>query len=255
MPRYIGISPSQCNNLYWQRFQDYRHSVNSNVVQITALEATSAAAHLPLAFVKSGIDSSFRLVALLGLKKGVNHCVDSDYRWQAGYIPALERTHPFRVLPTDKNETSQRALCVDMDSPWVGEAFSESFFDDEGRLAPKVQEILDVLKSLENHFFNTQKGVDALSNNSLLIPWEIEIGEGDLLEGLYRIDEASFNALTDTQFTNLRKQGALAMAYMQMLSSHQLPMLKQRAENYKPTDPPDLDKFFEDDDGDLSFNF
>ncbi len=164
MTRYVGLSPSQCENLYWQPFQNYRHTAEQHSAPVSAPEATSAAAHLPLVFTRTGPGEAFQLSVLLGLAEGANHCLDANYRWQCGYIPAVERTHPFRVLPT-KPDSTERALCVDMDSPWVTDIEGEPFFGEDGQPAPKVREILEVLTDLEKHMLKTQQAVEALASH------------------------------------------------------------------------------------------
>ena len=65
---------------------------------IAAPEVAKAAAHLPLAFLRPGEGKSAQLGALLGLKAGENHCLDSAYHWIAGYTPSVLRTHPLTSL-------------------------------------------------------------------------------------------------------------------------------------------------------------
>jgi hypothetical protein len=46
----------------------------------------------------------------------------------------------------------------------------------------------------------------------------------------YRVRESALNALSDANFAALRASGALALAYAQLLSIGQWPMLRQLAE-------------------------
>jgi len=97
--------------------------------------------------------------------------------------------------------------------------------------------------------------MDALAAHKLLTPWKLDAVGGVAVPNLYRIDEQAFNALPESAFNTLRKKGAVALAYTQMISSHQLPALKQRAEQTTVPENIDLDAVFGDGDDDLSFDF
>lgn len=110
MSRYLPLTPQNTANQRWNRFTDYRHAQAEHVVAVTAPEVSRIAAHLPMAFIRRE-DGSAQLVALLGLEAGVNHCLDEDSSWKAGYVPALLRAHPFRMLPL-KAVNPLNAPCV-----------------------------------------------------------------------------------------------------------------------------------------------
>lgn len=257
MPRYIPLTPDQFASRRWARYRDHRHLADQHWAPIAAPEVAKAAAHLPLAFVRPGEGKAAQLGALLGLKPGVNHCLSTEYRWQVGYTPALYRTHPFRVLPTQAGGT-QRTLCVDADSPWLGASATEPFFTDNGELAPRVKEVLDYLMTLEKHLYRTQKAVDSLDDLGLLVPLSLRSVEGGSISGVLQVDETALNQLTDDTWLSLRKSGGAAIAYAQLISLGQLPFLRQRAlisGGYAPEALDDLDAFFGDDGDELRFDF
>ncbi len=49
------------------------------------------------------------------------------------------------------------------------------------------------------------------------------------MEGLFQVNESVLNGLTDEAFLELRKTGALALAYAQLLSLQKLPLLGEMA--------------------------
>ena len=72
--------------------------------------------------------------------------------------------------------------------------------------------------------------MQAPAQAGLIVPWEIKIRDGDKdvpVKGFHRIDEAALNALDDAAFLKLRAAGALALAYGQLISMHQLATLSR----------------------------
>ncbi|MFP4495587.1 MAG: SapC family protein [Halochromatium sp.] len=254
MSRYLPLSPQRFSELRWQRFRDYRHTLGVNLTPVAAPEVSAAAAHLPLAFA-SDAQGQRQLCALTGLRKGVNHCLDARHAWLAGYTPALLRGHPFRLLaPPGQGESSQRVLCVDVESPWVGPDGSEAFLDGE-RMTPAVAEIFQFLGQLAQHLARTEQAVAALEAATLLVPWTIEDEHGEPLRGLLRVDEAKLAEVAPEMLAELHRQGALALAYAQMISTHRLPALQARARQLEGQKPrQDLSDFFVEQ-SDLQFDF
>lgn len=255
MSQILPLSPKLAHQR-WRRFTDYRHAAELATVPVMAPEAAQAAAHLPLVFIKQG--EQFVLSALLGLANHANHCLNAHDSWEAGYVPAWLRTPPFRIITPPGAKPSQRALGIDQQSPWLdstGQAgFEEALLDDQRELTPAVKEVFAFLTKLEKHYAKTQQAVDALAEVGVLIPWPLTGVNGEPLPALYRIDEAVFHKLDDAAFATLRKKGALAIAYTQMISTHQLPALKQRADAASPCEV-DLDRLFGENDNELRFDF
>ncbi|MCG5526490.1 SapC family protein [Ectothiorhodospira haloalkaliphila] len=255
MSRYIPLSPQRFNDLRWQRFRDYRHAAGFHLMPVAAPEASAAAAHLPLAFIRDP-EGKGSLCALLGLREGENHCLDAKHAWQVGYTPALLRSHPFRLLPPPKGqgEPHQRVLCVDMESPWVGPEGDQAFLED-GQMTMAVKEIFEFLGGLTQHLLRTEQAVAALDEAKLLTAWKLEDEQGQVIKGLRRVDEARLNKLDPSTLAVLHAKGSLALAYAQLISTHQWPALKARAlRTRQPAPKDDLSKFFPDHTG-LQFDF
>lgn len=251
MSHYEPLSPKLAGQR-WQRYTDFRHAQGMTTVPLAAPEISQAAAHLPLVFVKEG--GRFSLSALVGLQAGANHSLDEHNQWLPGYTPAWLRTPPFRITIPPGGKTTQRVLSVDTHSPWYTPEGEEALLNDQQQMTPAVKEVFEFLAKLEKHYAKTQQAVDALSEAGVLIPWQLNGTNGEPLPALYRIDEAAFSQLDDAAFAELRKKGALAIAYAQLLSTHQLPALKQRAEAISPGNV-DLDALFGAEDDELLFDF
>lgn len=257
MNHYIPLSPQRFTDLRWQRFTDYRHARDQHLVPLAAPEVSQAAGHLPLVFAREP-RGKVTLCALTGLHEGVNHCLDTHDKWQAGYVPAWLRSHPFRLLapPNSERNTQQRVLCADVDSPWVSEQGKEAFLDDSQQMTPAVQEIFTFLSKLTKHYVLTERAVQALNDAGVLTPWPLADHQGSTIGGLLRVDDAKLAKVSAETLVKLHKTGALAIAYAQAISTHQLPALKHLAEqhdaDYRNVD---LDAVFDEDDDDLLFDF
>lgn len=254
MSRYLPLTPQNTANQRWNRFTDYRYAQAEHVVAVTAPEVSRIAAHLPMAFIRRE-DGSAQLVALLGLEAGVNHCLDEDSSWKAGYVPALLRAHPFRMLPPKGGKPTERTLCFDADSPWISGAGKEPFFqprlagvETPAQLTSALQQVVNFLLELEKHFYKTDQAVRSLDQLDLLKPLDLSSIQGRPIEGVLQVDESRLNQLGDEHWLQLRRQGGVALAYAQMISTQQLPTLRSYASGFVPaqaaTDELDLDQLF-----------
>ncbi len=76
----------------------------------------------------------------------------------------------------------------------------------------------------------TQETVNALADAGLIMPWKINLKQGEKVvpvESLFCIDEAALNKLDDEDFLAVRKGGGLALAYAQLLSMKQFALLER----------------------------
>ena len=255
MSRFIPLSLERFAEQRWSRFTDYRHAAELHLITLAAPEISKAAAHLPLAFARTGQDT-ISLCALTGLRPGINHCLDDRHQWQAGYVPAFVRSYPFRLLtpPPGKGQPNQRVVCVDNDSPWIGEHAELAFFAD-GQPTAAVQEVIDFLGEIGKHYVMTERAVGGLNQAGLLTPWQLNSAQGEQIKGLLRLDEAKLNTIDRDALFELHRQGSLAVGYAQALSTQQLPRLQALAQAHDQRQPSiDLDQLF-DGDGDSLFKF
>ena len=225
MPNFQAVSRERHAALRWRRYSNYTFAAADTVVALVAAELPKAVMSIPIAFIEQG--DAFVLVAVLGLQPGNNAFVAADWRWVGQYIPAAFRSHPFRLVPTE----SGQLLCVDEDSGLIGEGASgecESFFGDNGEPTPAVRDIVGFLTHVEQSRAITAAACAVLRQHQLIRPWAItlktETGEQQIT-GLFQIDEAALNRLPDEALLEVRKAGALPIAYCQLLSMQHLPLV------------------------------
>jgi hypothetical protein len=218
MPSYVVVSREQHANKAWRRFENYQFAATEMVLPLIVAELPKAAVAMPVGFVEQG--GAFGLVALLSTQPGRNLFVAPDGRWLGRYIPAAIRGYPFAL---GRPEGAQHVvLCVDdTHVTEAGAPDAETFFDAEGVPAPILKSTLEFLSQMDANRTLTQRTVAALVSAGVVVPWAFDVDTPDgrrSVTGLHRVDEARLNALDDVAFLGLRKSGALALAYAQLLS-------------------------------------
>lgn len=258
MPTFHAIAQSTHADKRWKRYTNYAFASKEALAPLVAQELPRAVLHLPIAFVRQ--NDQFAPVAVLGIQPGQNLFVAPDGRWLGGYTPAAYRAHPFALANL---ADGQQVLAFDADSGLLTEADGEAFYDNDGRPAQAVQDILTFLTQVQADRVQTLRVCQMLAEHQLIQPWPItvqtEAGERQV-DGLYRIDEAALNALPAESLKALQQAGALPMVYCQLLSMQHLPLLGQLAQAHRKAAQPlsaapdgELDLSFLSNNGTLSF--
>lgn len=266
MARYVALSKSNHRDSGLVAAGN-RHALTQAVVPVVAEELFQVLPTMPVAFVRASDDAPYELVALQSLQPGVNVYVHTNGRWIGGYRPAWYRSHPFRLVRDESG--TRRIVCVDEES----EAFEKDagpdavkLFGVDGEPTQKTRDLMMFMEKLEQSREVTQALVNHLDEAGLIVPWKISAsnpkGEGGHdVNGVYHVDEAAMRELPPETASRLLKNGALSIAYAQLLSEHRLQGLVRlyelRAEankQSKPAEDVDLEALFaDDDDDDLKF--
>ena len=229
MPNFQAISLERHAHKRWKRYISYNFAAADSVVPLVVSELPKAVMSLPIAFIEKG--EQFFPAAVLGLQPGNNLFVAPDWRWIGAYIPAAFRSYPFLLA---KTEDGQQVLCIDEDSGLVTDNSSgEAFFDDEGKPAQPIFDILNFLTQVEQNRVITATACTVLQKHNLIQPWPITVKNVDTeqqIAGLFRIDEAALNQLSAEALLEVRNAGSLSIAYCQLLSMQHLPLLGQLTE-------------------------
>jgi hypothetical protein len=227
---YQAITPERHTGSWWQPSAGYEWAAREAVIGLMGSELARAALSLPIAFVKHG--ETFLPTMVAGLEMGVNLFVGEDGRWTGGYVPALLRARPFAFLPATDG---RKILCIDETAGRVSQQQSQNaqpFFAEDGKLSEPLQQFMNFLTAIEASREPTLKACAVLQSHNLLVPWTIELKTDHgvrQLEGLYRVDEVAMNALADDAYLELRRVGAIPVAYAQLMSMPHLAALGQRA--------------------------
>lgn len=222
MANYQPVSHSTHAHLRWNRDPSLRFAENLTTAVLTIAELPRAALAMTIGFVEQG--ESFLPVGILGFEKGKNLFFDPKKGWRSPFVPAVLATHPFKLGKSG----DQYVLCVDRESDQLSETSGEPFFLADGQLGPTVSAAADLLKASERAYAATRQACDFLKKANVIRPWEIKIKTADgesTMPGLFHIDEAALNSVAAEDLVELRRTGALMMAYCQLLSSQHLASL------------------------------
>ncbi|HJV02020.1 MAG TPA: SapC family protein [Burkholderiaceae bacterium] len=248
--QYHPVTRERHSALRWQHPPHHAFAAGLPVIALADHEMAAASRALPLAFIAQ--DGAYLPVAILGLLNQRNACVAADGRWTARYLPEGLRLHPFRLLD---HGTAQRILCVDESSGLVSAGQDGlPFFDAQGAPAPPLAALLTTLRQHEQGRRQAETAGAALQRLALLRPWPISVATPHGVQhtaGLFQIDEAALQQLPAAGLAALRDCGALAMAYAQLHSVHNLaelqalaampaPVPRQRPEQQFTSAPPAL---------------
>lgn len=235
MHDYHPISHERHAALRWRRHGSYSFAAYDAVVPLVGAEFSKAVLSLPIALIEQA--EAYLPVAVLGIQPGINLFVAPDGRWTQSYIPAFYRGYPFRLA---HSADGQLVLCFDEASGLLAEDQGESFFDAEGKPTPAVQGIVDFLSQIEHHRVVTSHACAVLKAHELIAPWPVQVQGASgvqVVDGLFRIDEAALNRLPADALASVRDSGALVLAYTQLLSMQHLQRLGQLAQAYVPPAP------------------
>ena len=226
MPKLVAVSQAQHSRKRWRSFEsNFRFAAKTALAPLVAAELPKAMMTFPIAFVRFG--RGFTPAALLSLEQNRNLFVADDGRWIGSYQPAILRSFPFQLAPADNDRL---VLCVDEESGLISESSQGEHFFDEGGLSQKVGQVLDFLKQVEANKVLTLQACAALEEYGLIIPWPVQFTTDQgvkKIEGLFRIDERLFNELSSENFSDLRKHGAISIAYSHIFSCQHTALLRK----------------------------
>lgn len=201
---------------------DFQHVAEQHIVPVSLHEIAHAATEYPIVFVKNGDSDDFQAVAMMGLKPGQNLSV-KEGKWQGLYIPAVVRDYPLGLVlnPEVKDKVW---IGIREKAASVNTTEGNALFDGENE-----SEFLAARKAaLIAHFEQDQSSrniLGFLAKKGLLKAQSLTVdvaGEKRNINGLYLIDEAKLNELSDEDYLDLRKRGLLAPIYAHFASLNQV---------------------------------
>ncbi|TFH86522.1 hypothetical protein EQG41_11220 [Billgrantia azerbaijanica] len=254
MSHWIAISHTEhAAQRYWPR-RGFHFAREQSVVPVLLAELGKVLPHYALGFIWEG--ETCQPVALTGLGQG-NLYLGPQGQWLSGYAPAALRGYPFRLADSPNGE---KVLCIEA-SQLTDDPAAQPLFEEAGELAKPVRDTLEFLGQCERNRQATRQAAQALADAQVIEPWPLQVARGEAqsplqVQGLHRISETALNGLTAEAYAELR--GApMALAYAQLLATHQLSELAQRAKQQPQpgVTPEELDSLLEGDNDDLTFDF
>lgn len=229
MPNYQAISEERFGKKYWKEVNDLKFAATQPIIGLVTQELPVAMLEMPIGFIKT--KSIYSPIGILGLQSESNLFISKEGKWIGRYLPALLRSYPF-LLAEDESKEDSYILCVDEDSGLLTDDNKElPFYAEDGSLGSRVKTLLELLYQVNRNRVSTLKSCKLLDTYGLIKPWPLVIkhdeGEHDV-EGFYAVDETALNELDGSAFLELRKSGALHLAYCQLLSMQNIKVLIQR---------------------------
>ncbi|GAB4419490.1 MAG: SapC family protein [Sideroxydans sp.] len=208
---------------------DFSFARDTTAVLLAFAEFVEAMREYPIVFIKAQ-DGKMRPVVLLGVRTGENLFVDESGKWDARYIPAFVRRYPF--VMAEGGPEGQLLVCVDEACPALNGERGELLIDEEGRLQPRMTEVMQFLQNFQNEFARTELLTAQLEEAGLFMAQGVRFdtaqGQTFQLNDFYMIDEAKFNQLGDDKLPALFRSGALGMAYLHLASMGNMRRLLER---------------------------
>ncbi len=204
----------------------FDHVNTQQVLPLIVHELSTAAAEMPVVFVKNTETGEFQPVGVMGFKPSENLFYHKE-KWRGTYVPAYATHHPFALVPSSQNE-NQLQIAITEESVLVSETEGDAMFDEQGNETEYLAKRKKALGSYYENMHITKAFTQALVDNLLLVEQSLSIdfnGEKITINGLYLVNEKKLNALSDDVFLFLRKKGFLAPIYSHMGSLHQLKQL------------------------------
>ncbi len=202
-------------------------------VNLAASEMPSAALAFPCVMTHG--EEGGRLLAVTGLEQGRNLFVGAQGQWLVDYMPAVLRTWPFRLLNQQDGEGA-RPVAVQREALNLSEG--DALFDEKGQEMPWLQAVMQELVALDAAEATTSTMVNALHAAGVLTERALQAvlpnGRQMELTGFLSVDENKLNALEDKVVADLHRQGALAMAYLHLLSLRKFKDLMNMAVALEP---------------------
>ena len=215
MPRLVPVTREGHSQKRWRRNEGYAFAASESVVPLVATEFSNAAVAMPIAFIERS--ERFVPVAVLSLTPGRNLFVGPAGQWLGRYIPASLRAYPFRFARIEGG--NDPVLCIDEDAGLIVDADdqAEQFFAPDGGPSAAIQLVWRLLMELEASRTRTELAVSALASAGVIQPWQLKInlaGQEKAVTGLYRVDEATINALDDEFIPQIAQVERLASSLL-----------------------------------------
>lgn len=245
-----GTPPITGNVLFYQQPEPLsveRHG-NLGVKQITHPFGFLAAAHaVPVTVTEFGMVASCypiifvgddkTPIAVMGVRQGQNLYVDANGQpEQDYYVPAFARRYPF-VFAADNN-SDQLMLCIDRKAPMVTESPEVPFFEN-GQTSEFTNNAMEFCKEFERQRRATSEFIAIMNKLNLFEqksvsfqprdPQGNEAGPQQKIADYWAIDEGKLGALSDSDFLELKQNGAFGAIYAHLVSLLNWQRLIQRA--------------------------
>ena len=207
----------------------FAFAARANSLYLAGVEFNEACKDFAIVFTRLASGRTVP-VAVLGLRSQENLFVDTEGKWDAGYIPAFVRRYPF-VLAELPGRTDM-AVCVDEAFEGLNASEGEALFDVGGRDTPFLRNALDFLGRYQAEYLRTEAFCQRLEQAGLLTEMNAKAdlvdGRSFTINGLLIVDEKKLMAMPDATALGLFRSGELHLISMHLVSLSNMQRLVDR---------------------------
>lgn len=230
MTAIVALSNEKHKQLKVDATRALEHTKGHHLTYLSVNEFTLACAHFPIAFIRDPETQEFNSIAILGLEQGENLFL-RDNKWQAGYIPANIRRHPFFMSPKN-DEKTEWSVCIDESSEMLSQDNGQSLFDENGEPTQFTEEVQKFLTTFIESESLTLAFAKFLDSKGLLRQTSITLKSGEetastAINGIYIVDEEKLDNLIDSDYLELHKKGCLKPIYAHLSSLNKIQSLTE----------------------------
>ncbi|QYK00590.1 SapC family protein [Shewanella psychrotolerans] len=228
MTQIVPLSSEKHLNIKLTHSSDYTRFAKEHLIPVLAREIPNLAAEFPIVFVKNTENGQFLPVAMMGIKPDTNlYCQSTE--WSSPVTPLGFNNAPLSIAKTPEKD-DKVIVCIDEDSPMISQEAGSRLFTDSGEkteyLTARTNSLLDVAAMHQQ----TQGMCQYLAQKNLLNPQQLTLKldnqqQNININGVYVIDDDSFNAISDEDFLELKNKGLLPIIYAHRASLNQLSRL------------------------------
>ena len=215
------------------------YASKQHIMQLQATELPHAATCFPVFVSRNSRNGQLSLSALASFVMHKNLFLDKGL-WQPVFKPQRLQTHPLYLMQSPSDE-KQFTIGFDADSNDIVSGQGSALFSADGKASPALTEITRLLNNELTMTHQSHTFLKKLDELDLLKPVDLQVqyqvGETEVITGLYTINEDNLQTLPIEQLDQLRKSGYLTPIHALLISLLQINMLinKHNASDDLPT--------------------
>lgn len=212
---------------------EYGFAQQANLIPALVDEFGAAMAHIPVAFLPASPQPA--AVFVTGLEPGSNLYLDTDGKWEGGYIPAYLRRYPFIIGDVADGDP---ILCVDESFSGFSRSKGTALFSKSGEPEPIVNQALSLALNYRTAAKRSDEFCATVNRMGLFRSVTLEAktpeGKSTVVHGLFVIDEAGFDALGEAELRELHSKKFIKPIFEHLASLSALNRLSEKAQPAKP---------------------
>jgi hypothetical protein len=225
----IPVSKDRHAKYSYKPTGNYEFARQTNSVPLVAAEFAMAAMHYAIVFGQAA--DGVVPAAVLGVRDSENVFVGADGVWNASYIPAFVRRHPF-VFGSDEKAEMLTLMVDESCAGFNTSGKGEMLFDAEGEQTTFVKNVMAFLGEYQGQTLATNNFTKLLTDLDLLDPAEAHLplpsDPERRLRGFLIVSRDKLKALPAEKLAELHANGALELIYIHLFSMNNLSRLQEK---------------------------